>query len=91
MLGMALGACTFYVNPRDFMLAAFELLLACLAIMVVTTFIFPEPPKAEARPLIWEDWREPLRGQAGGRGLGNYRLAAGLVVAVFVALYLFFA
>ena len=29
----------------------------------------------KARLLVWEDWREPLRGEAGGRGLGNYRLA----------------
>ncbi len=91
VLGMALGAVAFCVNPRDFMLTAFELLLACLAIMVVTSLMFPEPPKAEARGLTWEDWREPLRGQAGGRGLANYRLAAAVVVAVFVVLYLFFA
>src|ERR1700689_1802515 len=33
------------------MLMAFWLLIVCLAIMVLTTFIFPEPLKAEAEPL----------------------------------------
>ena len=64
---MGLGFLTFYLDWNhlyrgDFMLMAFLLLLACLAIMVVATFAFPEPLKTEARPLVWEDWREPLRG-----------------------------
>jgi hypothetical protein len=40
--------------------------------------------------LVWENWREPLRGEAGGRGLGNYRVLAVLIVAAFVALYWIF-
>jgi SSS family solute:Na+ symporter len=93
--GMALGFVTFYLDWNnlyrgDFMLIAFLLLGACLVIMIATTFMFPEALKAEARPLTWEDWREPLRGQAGGRGLGNYRLATGLVLVVFAVLYVVF-
>ena len=93
--GMALGFVTFYLDWNnlyrgDFMLTAFLLLVACLVIMIATTFMFPETLKAEARPLIWEDWREPLRGQAGGRALGNYRLATGLVLVVFAVLYVVF-
>ena len=93
--GMVLGFITFYfdwnnIYRGDFMLIAFFLLIACVVIMVVATFVFPEPFKAEARLLVWEKWSEPLRGQAGGRGLGNYRVAAGLIVAVFIALYLIF-
>ena len=93
--GAALGFVAFYLDWNniyrgDFMLIAFLLLVACLVIMVATTFMFPEALKPEARPLVWEDWREPLRGQAGGRGLANYRLAAGLVASVFVVLYVVF-
>jgi solute:Na+ symporter, SSS family len=93
--GMALGFVAFYLDWNniyrgDFMLIAFVLLAACLAIMVATTFLFPEPLKEEARPLVWEDWREPLRGDAHGHGLGNYRLAAAVVLATFVVLYLIF-
>jgi SSS family solute:Na+ symporter len=95
LAGMALGFVAFYLDWNnlyrgDFMLTAFLLLVACLVIMIATTFMFPEALKPEARPLIWQDWREPLRGQAGGRGLGNYRLAAGLVLAVFAVLYIVF-
>jgi len=93
--GMALGLVAFLLDWNniyrgDFMLIAFLLLAACLAVMVVTTFLFPEPLKEEAKPLIWEDWREPLRGEAHGHGLGNYRLAATAVLATFVVLYVIF-
>jgi SSS family solute:Na+ symporter len=86
---------TFYLDWNkiyrgDFMLIAFGLFVLCVVIMVVTTWLFPEPLKAEAGLLVWENWREPLRGDAGGRGLGNYRLLAGVVLAVFAVLYLVF-
>jgi hypothetical protein len=39
------------------MLIAFLLLvLVCLVIMVVATFLFPAPLKAEAKSLVWENW-----------------------------------
>jgi SSS family solute:Na+ symporter len=93
--GMMLGAVMFVVDWRgyykgDFMLIAFGLLGACMAIMVFTTFLYPEPLKEEAKPLVWADWREPLRGEAHGRGLGNYRLAAVAVTITFVLLYIAF-
>jgi len=93
--GMALGAITFVLDftgayRGDFMLIAFLLLVACLVIMVATTWLFPEPLKPEAIPLIWEDWREPLRGEAGGRGLGNYRVLTVVVLVVFAVLYVVF-
>ncbi|MEI9864486.1 MAG: sodium/solute symporter [Limisphaerales bacterium] len=75
---------------KDFMLVAFVLLVICIIIMVVTTFAFPEPFKTEARLLVWENWREPLRGEAGGRGLGNYRVLTVVILAVFIALYFIF-
>ncbi len=75
---------------KDFMLVAFMLLVICVVIMIATTFIFPEPFKAEAKLLVWENWREPLRGEAGGRGLGNYRVLTVLILAVFVTLYIIF-
>ena len=60
-----------------------------MAIMVTTTFLFPEPLKKEALSLVWEDWREPLRGRCGS-GLSDYRVMSALVLAVFVALYFLF-
>lgn len=93
--GTVLGAVAFYLDwtniyRGDFMLMAFWLFLACVGIMIVTTFAFPQPLKAEARPLVWESVWEPLRGQAGGRGLTNYRLVAAILFLMFVVLYLLF-
>jgi SSS family solute:Na+ symporter len=95
LAGMLLGFIVFYLDWNnlyrgDFMLIAFLLLVACMIIMVATTYIFPEPLKAEARILVWEDWREPLRGEAGGRGLGNYRILTIVVLVVFASLYVIF-
>jgi SSS family solute:Na+ symporter len=93
--GIILGFVTFFLDWNniyrgDFMLMAFWLFAACLVIMVMMTFIFPEPLKDEARSLVWKSWREPLRGEANGRGLGNYRLASVAVLIVFITLYLIF-
>jgi len=93
--GMVLGFVVFYLDWNniyrgDFMLIAFFLLVACVAIMVSTSLLLPEPLKESAKSLIWEDWREPLRGEAGGRGLGNYRVLTVVVLVVFVALYIIF-
>src|ERR1700733_8196622 len=86
--GIVLGLVTFYLDWNniyrgDFMLMAFWLLIVCLAIMVLTTFIFPEPLKAEAEALVWQNWREPLRGETNGRGLANYRLASVAILIIF--------
>ncbi len=80
----------FHIYRGDFMLIAFWLFVACVAIMVITTFLFPEPLKAEAGLLVWESWREPLRSNAGGRGLADYRILSAAILLVFIALYLVF-
>lgn len=72
---------------KDFMLTAFYLLILCSLIMYVASRLLAEPFKEEARALVWEDWREPLRGEAHGHGLGNYRIFAGIVLLTFVVLY----
>ncbi|MCX6914714.1 MAG: sodium:solute symporter, partial [Verrucomicrobia bacterium] len=82
------GFCRHVIN--DFMLTAFYLLVICCGIMWSASKLLPEPLKPEARSLVWEDWREPLRGEAHGHGLGNYRVLAGLVTGTFVVLYLIF-
>ena len=74
----------------DYMLTAFYLLVVCCTIMFVASKLMPEPLKDAARALVWEDWREPLRGEAHGRGLGNYRILSAVVVAIFALLYYVF-
>ena len=93
--GMALGSVAFYLDWNriyrgDFMLIAFWLFIACVAIMVVTTLLFPEPLKAEARLLLWDNWSEPLRTNAGGRGLADYRVLSIIILLLFVILYFAF-
>jgi solute:Na+ symporter, SSS family len=75
---------------HDFMLLAFYLLIVCCAILIGVSLWKPEPLKEEARALVWEDWREPLRGEAHGHALGNYRILAGAVLATFIVLYFVF-
>ncbi len=72
------------------MMTSFYLFGFCGAIIVVVSRLFPQPLKGEARLLVWEDWREPLRGKADGHGLGNYRVLSVVVVVTFVVLYLLF-
>jgi solute:Na+ symporter, SSS family len=72
-----------------FMLIAFELLAACVVIMVTTSYAFPEPLKPEAKALVWEDWSEPLRVKCGS-GLSDYRVMSAVVLIVFIVLYVVF-
>jgi SSS family solute:Na+ symporter len=72
------------------MLASFYLCVLCGLGMVVASYVFREPLRDDARLLVWEDWREPLRGEAHGRGLGNYRVLSAVVLVTFIALYIVF-
>jgi SSS family solute:Na+ symporter len=94
LAGMALGAVAFYLDWNniyrgDFMLTAFLLFVACVVIMIVTSLIFPEPLKEEARSLVWENWTEPLRVKCGS-GLSDYRVVSVVIVVIFASLYIAF-
>jgi SSS family solute:Na+ symporter len=89
--GMVLGMTAFYLDwyaiyRGDFMLMAFWLFIACVGIMIMTTFLFPEPLTAEAELLVWNNWCDPLRGHAAG----NYRVYAAAIVLMFACLYFVF-
>ena len=74
----------------DFMLTSFGMFCICVGIQMTASLMMPEPLKDEARLLVWEDWREPLRGQVSGHGMGNYRLITVLLLITFVGLYIAF-
>jgi SSS family solute:Na+ symporter len=75
----------------NFMMTAFYLLVMCGLVMIAASYFFPEPLKEEAKTLVWRSWREPLTGEAGGRGLGDYRVLSVIVIAVFIVLYCSFS
>jgi SSS family solute:Na+ symporter len=95
VFGALAGVVMFFLDWKgwyigNFMMTAFYLLLMCSALMVAASYLYPEPLKEESKALVWQTWREPLTGAAGGRGLGDYRVLSGLVVVVFIALYCVF-
>ena len=95
LAGIALGSAAFsldwfHVYSGNFMMTAFYLFIACLVIMIASAWIFPEPFPAGAELLVWKNWREPLSGNPGGRGLGNYRVLAATILILFIVLYLIF-
>ncbi len=72
------------------MMTAFYLLALCSVIIVVASKLYPEPLKEEARMLVWDHWRDPLRGETHGHGLGNYRILSAVVLVTFIVLYYVF-
>jgi solute:Na+ symporter, SSS family len=98
LVGAALGATVFFLDwfkqqtgwSVNYMMASFYLCMICGALMVAASLRYPEPLKEEAKTLVWQDWREPLRGDPHGRGLGNYRVLSVAVVLVFILLYIIF-
>lgn len=78
------------VTTRDFMLTAFNLCVVCAVMFIVASRLTPEPLKEEAKPLVWDSWREPLRSPAEGRGLSDYRVLSAAVLLTFVVLYIAF-
>jgi SSS family solute:Na+ symporter len=92
VVGAILGLILFILDwngwiKANFMMTAFYLLVICSVIMYVASRLWPEPLKEEAKALVWENWREPLRGDPHGRGLGDYRVLSALVLLTFMVLY----
>jgi SSS family solute:Na+ symporter len=72
------------------MMASFYLFVLCAALVVAGSWLMPEPIKDEARLLVWDDWRQPLRGKTGSGALGDHRLLAAGIALAFVVLYCIF-
>jgi len=93
--GSLLGATIFVLDwnkiyQGDFMLTAFYLCAICMGMMLVFSLLFPEPLKDEARPLVWEDWREPLRLKAPAAWYKDFRVLAVFILLTFAVLYIVF-
>ncbi|MGC4056493.1 MAG: sodium/solute symporter [Paludibaculum sp.] len=90
--GAVFGAAMFVLDfsghgVKDFMLTAFGMLVVCCVVLVTASLVYPEPLKGEAEPLVWSRWSESFEGNAGGKGLADYRVLSAVVAVTFVALY----
>lgn len=99
LAGSALGALVFTLNKLyphtamaaiPFMMMAFYLFLACAAMQVVFSYIFPVVHTAESAALYWKSPLEPLKDK-GWRGLGNYKVLSVLLLVVMIILYSLFS
>jgi len=73
-----------------FMMSAFYLFCICSAVLVAVSLLTPDPVSAERETLSWRNPFEALQGQA-WRGLGDFRVLAGVLFATMVVLYYIFA
>jgi SSS family solute:Na+ symporter len=95
VVGAILGFVMFFLDwngiyKGNFMMTAFYLLVTCSMIIILASYVFPEELKEEAIPLVWKNWREPLRGEVKGFALGNYKVLSGVVFVTFIVLYYIF-
>lgn len=75
---------------KDYMLTAFYLCLICGLMLILSSRVYPEPLKAEAKAFVWTSWREPLQAPTSGSLFGDYRVLSGAVLLTFVLLYIWF-
>lgn len=71
--------------PIPYMVAAFLLFVVCSALLVVALRIWPDPPDAPGRRLVWDRPLDAFRRPA-WPGLSNYRRLSALLIALMVAL-----
>ncbi len=94
-LGSALGAAVFILNKLypdtivgkiPFMMMAFYLCCACIAMQVILSYIYPVQHTEESKTLYWKSPMEPLSSK-GWSGIGNYKVLSLLLLAIMAVLY----
>lgn len=97
-IGSLLGAIVFMMNKVmpdsiigriPFMMMAFYLCMACVALQVTLSYLFPVRHTAESSTLYWNSLLEPLK-RKGWKGFSDYRFLSVLLVVVMGALYFMF-
>ena len=77
------------LSGGSFMMMAFYLLCACVAMQVVFSLICPSGERERSSKLYWASPLEPLR-EKGWPGIGNYKLLTVLLIGCMAVLYSFF-
>ena len=77
------------LSGGSFMMMAFYLLCACVAMQALFSLIWPSGERERASKLYWASPLEPLR-EKGWPGIGNYKLLSVLLIGGMAVLYYFF-
>lgn len=86
---VAFGWIPGFLHTTPFMLMAFYLFAACVALQVTLTLLRPKAADEDPQKLFWAHPFDALRAP-GWPGLGDYRRIAALVFALLVGLYVLF-
>lgn len=78
-----------WIGQTAFMVMAFYLFVLCVVIQIILSHVYPVRHNAESERLYWKNPLDPLHGLA-WRGIGNYRVLAGLLLAIVTILYIIF-
>ena len=78
-----------FVSKTPFMMMAFYMFVACVAMQLALMAIFPKQAGEDAQQLFWPKPLDALK-HPGWRGLGNYKVLASIVVISVLGLYLVF-
>ncbi|MCW1923856.1 sodium/solute symporter [Luteolibacter arcticus] len=78
-----------FLYETPFMMMAFYMCVACIAMQVVFTLLMPKEAGEDPQSLYW---RYPLEALEfpGWRGLGNYKVLAAIVILAMTSLYAIF-
>jgi SSS family solute:Na+ symporter len=98
-IGSVLGAIVFLLDLNSkttgwdvpFMMSAFYLFAACSVILVVVSLLRPHQHTPQSERLVWANPLAALKAENAWRGLGDFRILAGLLFVVMIALYAVFA
>ena len=74
----------------QFMMASFYLFVICSVILVIASLFWPHQHTAQSEKLVWKHPWEALQ-ERGWKGIGNYKLLAGVLFVTMVVLYIVFA
>lgn len=78
-----------FIGQTPFMMMAFYLFCACAVIQVVFSIVYPVQHTAVSAQLYWKSPLEALKG-SGGKGIGNYKVLAGLLLVIMGVLFYLF-
>jgi SSS family solute:Na+ symporter len=73
----------------NFMIISFILAMICAFVIVLMSFLYPEPLTEEKSKLVWKSFMEPLR-EKGWSGIGNYKTLSAVLVLMMIGLYVIF-